>query len=266
MSIFDDIRSKISPASNETGEQKRKMEMPGQEGAQGAGENMAKDLNEIPLEHVINLRNQGMSNNQIIQNLQREGYTIDKINNAINQANIKEGIVSTPFQMQGQGNPGGNPGNPKPPQEGSSSGPPPTQGVPSGAPPPMTPPPGAGAQQGGFSETSEERLQEIAEAIIDEKWQHLSDNINRIIDWKGQVDTKIGQMEQSMKDLKDSFERLHEGVLGKISDYDKSMTNIGTEIKALEKVFQKILPGFMENVSELSRITDKMKKSKEKKS
>ena len=35
--------------------------------------------------------------------------------------------------------------------------------------------------------------------------------------------------------------------------------DIGVEIKALEKVFQKILPGFMENVNELSRISRDMK-------
>ncbi|HLC99104.1 MAG TPA: hypothetical protein VJC00_03800, partial [Candidatus Nanoarchaeia archaeon] len=56
-----------------------------------------------------------------------------------------------------------------------------------------------------------------------------------------------------------SFDRLHEGVLGKIGEYDKGIVDIGVEIKALEKVFQKILPGFMENVNELSRITSSMK-------
>jgi len=48
-------------------------------------------------------------------------------------------------------------------------------------------------------------------------------------------------------------------VLGKIGDYDKTLENVGTEIKALEKVFQKILPGFVENVQELSRITRRIK-------
>ncbi len=254
MALLEDIKNKMKqPIKIPTGQEfKDRME----EGAQKLkqeGQNLtgkgkvATDLNEIPLEHVINLRNQGLSNNQIIQNLQREGYTIDKINNAINQANIKEGVVATPFQMQQ------NPGAPA--------------GAPSGAPPPMMG--GAPPMMGGgmapmgmptsLPETNEERLQEIAEAIIDEKWQHMAANIDRVIEWKEQAETRITQMEQQMKDLKDGFDRLHEGVLGKIGDYDRSMTNIGTEIKALEKVFQKILPGFMENVNELSRITNKMK-------
>ncbi len=259
MALLEDIKGKMKkpglkiPTGQELkqklGDTAGKIKQGGQQLA-GKG-NVAKDLNEIPLEHVINLRNQGLSNNQIIQNLQREGYTIDKINNAINQANIKQGVVATPFQMQQ------NPGAPA--------------GAPSGAPPPMggAPPMGAPPAMGGgmapmgmptsLPETNEERLQEIAEAIIDEKWQHMAANIDRVIEWKEQAETRITQMEQQMKDLKEGFDRLHEGVLGKISDYDKSMTNIGTEIKALEKVFQKILPGFMENVNELSRITKKMK-------
>jgi hypothetical protein len=69
-------------------------------------------------------------------------------------------------------------------------------------------------------------------------------------------------MEEAMEGLKSSFSDLHKGVLGKIGDYDRNITDIGSEIKALEKVFQKILPTFTENVNELTRITKEMKDKK----
>ena len=37
------------------------------------------------------------------------------------------------------------------------------------------------------------------------------------------------------------------------------MLEVGSELQAMEKVFSKVLPQFVENVNELSRITDKVK-------
>lgn len=128
------------------------------------------------------------------------------------------------------------------------------------ASPPMQPAP-MGMPAG---EDMDERIQEIVEAIIDEKWSSLLDSINTIGDWKEKTEGRLIKIETQMQELKDNFDRLHEGILGKISDYDKGIQNIGVEIKALEKVFQKILPGFMENVNELSRITQRVKKQAKK--
>ena len=107
-----------------------------------------------------------------------------------------------------------------------------------------------------------ERIEELAEAIIDEKWNEIVKSINKIIDWKDRVESRITKMEQRLDDMNKNFESLHKGVLGKVNEYDKNLNNIGTEIKAMEKVFQKVLPTMTENISELSRITDKMKEKK----
>ena len=45
-----------------------------------------------------------------------------------------------------------------------------------------------------------------------------------------------------MADLKSDFDGLHKAILGKIGEYDKNLVNIGTDIKAMEKVFQKVIP------------------------
>ncbi|MFO8015941.1 MAG: hypothetical protein R6U32_02460 [Candidatus Woesearchaeota archaeon] len=252
---------------------------------------------EIPTGRVLTMRDQGLTNNQIVEALQREGYSLDLINNAINQADIKEGVLTqtkgdnmpdnqqdnsqegqggqaqqdqTPAQGQGQQQAPQSP-PPMPPQGGPQAqagqqAPPqgpgqmPQMGAQQG-PPPMPPSGGPGGMDQGQGAT-EERIQEIAEAIIDEKWSELISNVNKIVEWKDETESRITKIEQQMKDLKESFDKLHEGVLGRISEYDKGIKEIGTEIKALEKVFQKILPGFVENVNELSRITSKMKGGK----
>jgi len=64
-----------------------------------------------------------------------------------------------------------------------------------------------------------------------------------------------------MNDMKEQFDKLHNAILGKIGDYDKHMMDVGAELQAMEKVFTKILPNFVDNVNELSRITENVKAS-----
>jgi uncharacterized coiled-coil DUF342 family protein len=127
---------------------------------------------------------------------------------------------------------------------------------PPGMPPPMGMPSmggGIGAPAGFVSERT--HIEEIAEAIIDEKWEELIKNLNKISEWRDQTENKISRLEQQFSDLKDNFDKLHKAIIGKIGEYDNNIINVATEIKAMEKVFQKILPTFTENVNELSRIT-----------
>ncbi|MBT7903272.1 hypothetical protein HN587_05395 [Candidatus Woesearchaeota archaeon] len=151
---------------------------------------------------------------------------------------------------------------------------PPGQGYPQGQPMPqgnMPPPPAGYPPQGdpgnsgadyGGGENTEERIEELVEAIIDEKWKELTANISRIIDWKDKTEARITKIEADFQNLKDNFDKLHTGILEKVGEYDHHIMDVGTEVKALEKVFQKVLPGFLDNINELSRITDDLKKIK----
>jgi len=120
-------------------------------------------------------------------------------------------------------------------------------------------------EEGGGFDVSEDRIEEIVEAIIEEKWNELVKNVNKIIGWKERTESKVLQLEQKFTDLKADFDNLHSAVLGKVGEYDQNLTNIGADIKAMEKVFQKLLPTFTENINELSRVTKEMKKESSKK-
>ena len=195
----------------------------------------------IPTDIVLNLRSQGLSNNQIIQSLQRAAYNPQQIADAMAQADIKYNVASMPMMGAQEAAPAFAPptygGEAEYPEEASSAAP-------------------AMSEAG----VSVESLQQLIEQIIEEKWEALVKDVSRIADWKEKVDVKISAMDQQMADLKESFDKLHSAILEKIGEYDKSITGVGTDIRALESVFKKILPGFMENVGELSRITDEMKK------
>jgi len=208
-------------------------------GSKEAGADKQGPATGTPTDLVVQMRRQGVSNNQIIQNLQRMGYKSHNIFDAMNQADIKGGVEGAQLEPMPQGIEN------------------PVQGYgyqPSFEPPQFQQPPSSG-------ESSTHKIEELAEAIIDEKWEELVKNLNKIAEWKTETDNRISSMEQELKDLKEQFKDLHTGVLGKAKEYDQNITNVGAQLIAMEKMFQKVTPVFTQNINELSRITDKLKKS-----
>ncbi|MFH0868387.1 MAG: hypothetical protein V1831_03665 [Candidatus Woesearchaeota archaeon] len=190
-----------------------------------------------PIDQIMALRQRGMSNDQIIPELERQGYNSSQIFDALNQANINQPLEQPPdFNMQQQ-NFSQEPQYPAPPEQFAH--PQPSQGL-----------------------IDKEQIEEIAEVIIDEKWKEFEQDVRVILDWKEKTEIKIGQIEQQLKDLTGGLDSLHKSLLNKISQYDSNITDVGTEIKAMEKVFQKVLPSLTENVNKLDRIARSSKVTK----
>jgi hypothetical protein len=199
---------------------------------------------DIPLEQVTAMKGQGYSNNQMIQTLQRDGYTSSQIFDAISQAEMTS---SSPVSTI----PSNTPAGMMDMSQAPISGPQGMGGQESFGQPMMQGP------MPQFAESS--NTEEMIEAIIDEKWNELVRDINKVIEWKQKADVKLGNMEQQMSDLKDQFDKLHQAIIGKIGEYDKHMLDVGAELQAMEKVFSKVLPSFVDNVNELNRITERIK-------
>ena len=251
----------------------------------------------VPVSQVLAMRSQGLSNNQIIQNLQREGFKSHQIFDAMNQADLRASAHPATAQrpMPGQGMPPGRveplmspyyeqqaqpwPGAGEQPQSDAGEdlfGQPGQEGAeetfnmpsadsvpmidPLAQPQPMARYPSAGPSMPSPGQgDSVDRIEEVAEAIIDEKWSELMKHIQKIVDWKQRVDSRIIEMENRFKSLEEEFNKLHESVIGKVQEYDQNIRDVGTEIKGMEKVFQKIIPELTTNVSELSKLTDSLK-------
>lgn len=196
----------------------------------------------LPTQQVMNFRQQGLTDNQIITALQRDGYTSDQIYSAFNQVDMQ------PAGPVDQGAP-------------PDMGPMPGMGAPPGYPMPQAPPPTAPPMPNkGMGEPQEERIEEVAERIIDEKWEEMTKENAKMVEWKDTTETTLTRIQQEIEDLRKTVDNLHKAIIGKIEEYDQNLSNVGTEIKAMEKVFQKILPTFTENVNTLSRITKGIKK------
>lgn len=179
-----------------------------------------QESSNLPIKQIKNMKAQGMDNNQIIQALQRDGYSSSDIFDAMNQTEMPSVSDNDSANVQ----------------SGSSS------------------------VQKSSSTGDSSGNEELIEAIIDEKWNDLVKDFNTVLDWKKSTENKLVSIEQKFEDLKGEFDKIHKAILSKVDDYDKNITQVGAEVKAMEKVFSKVLPLFTENVKELSRITKDLKK------
>jgi DNA-binding transcriptional MerR regulator len=191
------------------------------------------------MEQVQSMRQQGYSNNQIMQALQGQGFNPLEISDAMNQAN-----ASGNFQGQMQ---------PEPDLQDyghyETYGEQPSQFQPQGHDmPPM-------AQMQPSSNVDEEKVQQIVEAVIDEKWEEFAKDVKKIIEWKEKSEDRMAKLEQQLIDMRLSMDSLTKSIIAKISSYDQNIVDVGTEIKAMEKVFQKVLPSLTENVNKLERMS-----------
>ncbi len=147
-----------------------------------------------PTDLVSGMRKQGFTNNQIVQALQRDGYSSDQIFDAMNQADIKTG---------------GQPVQPMPMEAPLAPERPPPQELPQAQP--MAPlPPIGGADK--------EQVEELTEAIIEEKWADLTENIKKVVEWKTKTEAKMDAFEQKIDQMQKSFDELHKAIIGKIGD------------------------------------------------
>lgn len=194
-----------------------------------------------PINDIFQMRQQGLSNNQVIQNLQRQGYSNTQIFDAMNQADTKMAVegVQPGFMQQEPDVFTQLPGDIPEQQEHANAA--------------------RFSMESSISPESQLKIEELIEAIIEEKWAELVRDVNKIVEWKNKVESRISEIEMKLDSLKDNYSDLNRAIISKVNDYDKHILEIGSDIKAMEKVFSKVLPAFTENVNELSRITNKIK-------
>lgn len=113
--------------------------------------------------------------------------------------------------------------------------------------------------------SDEERIQEIAEEIIAERWEEIVANIKKVIDWKNRSEERLNKMEADIEALKQQMSNLNEAVLNKIKEYDAHLVEFSSNFRAMENVFKDVLPEFTQSVQLLSSYVNELKPKKSKK-
>lgn len=177
------------------------------------------------------MRNSGMQTRDIVRDLTAQGYP---------STDILSG-----FQT---------------PQQSPANYPAPLYPEPSGPlPPPPSPP------QRFFSRPSTDEVQEVAERIVEEKWKFAEKEIDSIKKWKEDFETNLSNLSDRMTKLEMKMDSIEQAILGKVEEYGKSISDVGTELKAMQKVFSTTMPAFTENIKELQGLVEETKERKKKK-
>ncbi len=186
-----------------------------------------------PMQLVLQMRQQGITDNQIVQTLQKQGFSTQQVFDAMSQADLAN--ISPQPDMP---------------------------------PPPEDYPQEQYAQESAYPQShvegvtlpEDEHIHEVAEAVVSEKWEELIGEVKKIVSWKESVETDLQKLKDAVSSLKEEFNQLRQGVLGKIGEYDMHMRDVSSELKAVEGVFKDVIPELTESVAELSRMSKSMKK------
>jgi hypothetical protein len=214
--------------------------------------------NETPVTEALELLNQNFSNQEMTSTLEKRGYNLQEISDAINQAKIKQGVEGKmpPQNMQESAM---DQDIPVPQQEEVVQQQIPVQQA---APPAEQPqmyqqPQYQMPQQQGPNYGD---MQALVEQIVEEKWRDLVKGVGDMNVFKARVGDEIESVKQELLRTQRRLEDLQVAVMGKVKDYNVSVDKIGSDMKALEQVFGKILEPLTMNVKELGRISQEMKR------
>ncbi|MBS3095365.1 hypothetical protein J4231_01675 [Candidatus Woesearchaeota archaeon] len=202
--------------------------------------------NDLPIGLALKFRQQGMANPQIISQLESQGYNPQQIAESLNQLGIKSSIEkgSASQSMQPSLLDEDMP-IPTPPQQESQQSVPQSriEYVPSSM---------------EFSNDQSD-IQALIESIIEERMQKYSDNLTEFEIWKSRVNDDIISIKQEILRVSGRFDNMQQVVIGRVDEYSKSVGDVTSEIKALEKVFQNIVNPLTSNIKELASLTKELK-------
>ena len=191
-----------------------------------------------PLELAVDLQNKGLDEEKITTELTSKGFSKEDISQAIKQAHIKSQVEDIPEAPA--------------PEQGSTQ-------VESQEFQEQTPQSQTQQQYETYSTSTQQQIEEIAEEIIQEKWERFLENFGDLSIWKEKIETDALSIKQEIIRLHDRMNGVEKALAGKVQEYTDSITDVTAEIKALSKLLNQILQPLATNVKELQKLTEKLK-------
>jgi len=212
------------------------------------------------LDQVTQMKNQGISENEIVDKLREQGVSPKEINNALSQAQIKEAVAG-----EEEPSAGGYSYETPPkgiytpqiretsniPKEDFYAAPEQTQQeyVPQPAQQeyyqPETYPEysyqNTAYQHGMIESTDSDTTIEIAEQVFSEKIKEIQKKIDSIEEFKTLAQTKIEIISERLKRIETIIDKLQITILEKVGSYGKGLENAQNELSMVQDSFRKIM-------------------------
>ena len=101
--------------------------------------------------------------------------------------------------------------------------------------------------------------EELVESIVNERLKDFSTKLDNLENFRTNTKEDIQEMRDTLADVKEKYIALQEESSVRLEEYSKELENVGAQIKAMQKVLQKVFPAIAENVHELSQIVQDLK-------
>lgn len=196
------------------------------------------------LEQIIGMRNQGMSDEEIISRLQERGTSPQAINDAMNQAEIKN-AVSDGYSQQASPAPSqysqgdyqqGQQENGQYPQEYYAQ---------QNYEQPYSP---SGMDSG--------TMIEISEKVFSEKTQKMQKQLKEIAEFKVLAESRINSISERLKRIEDMIDKLQVAILEKVGSYGRGLENAQKEMQMMQDSFGKIVNPLTDRAGRKTSIED----------
>ncbi len=210
---------------------------------------------DVPVQAVISMKERGLTNEQIIDQLKSQGYSLQQIRDALTQASVKEQVVkpslTTPQQKEEE------PPLPELPAETEETTTAPVKEGPGLNESPVLEPPKPPEKK--TTSVSVEEIERILEEIVDERWKNVTNKINEYNTTNVKQEERINALEKRVNELSKRVDEISNAVMIKVDEYNKTMDDVNVEIKALEKVMEKLVPSMAEQIKELKSVVGSIK-------
>jgi DNA-binding transcriptional MerR regulator len=212
-------------------------------------EEAKETVSDVPVQAVISMRDRGLSNEQVIEQLKSQGYSLQSIRDALTQADIKKNAVGPMPELP-----------PLPGEEFAT----PAEEVSEEPVIPVRAGPGLNApmsyQTAPVKEGPKiEEMERILEEIVDERWKDVTSKFSEFESARVKNETRVDELSKRVSELSSRIDEISNVVMGKVDEYKRTMEDVDVEIKALEKVMQKLVPSMAEQVRDLKDVVGGLK-------
>ncbi len=230
------------------------------------------------LEKVMQMRQMGQTDSQIIDVLKREGISPKEIQESLSQSKIKSALsqeaMQSPYDYQ-ETQPqemGQNYQQMQPSmmqvqeqpfnvsQQFAPAMEEPMQQIPSSYQPSTMPSPQTSeSYQEYYPEYTPgsdiETVNEIADHIVEEKTIQIKKQIESFIKFREEIALDVEKMNERLLKLENTLNELQMAIIGKVGEYGKDIQNIAKEIHATQDSFSKILNPLTDNIRQMQKMS-----------
>ena len=220
------------------------------------------------LERVMQMRQTGKTDSQIIDVLRREGVSPKEIHESLSQSKIKSALSqetineAAAYEQEGQNFQQMQPSmmQAQEPQQFAPTGEEPIQQIPSSYQPSTSDyyPQTNESYQEYYPEytpgSDMETVNEIADQIVEEKTAQLKKQMDSFTKFKEDIGLEIEKMNERLLRVENTLNELQMAITGKIGEYGRDINNIAKEMHATQDSFSKILNPLTDNIRQMQGI------------